>query len=147
MKPTFILLNKYLPFVFSVPPLDLRVETKQNTVSLKLIDFGEVVKVGERDAVRISFSSFFPSLKSPFYKPYLNPLTPVLCVDELQAWKDAKTKLKLIIPEFNISYTCQIENFTHSYEERTGDIQYQISLVEFRDPKKLDKNIGLLERW
>lgn len=147
MKPTFILLNKYLPFVFTVPPLDMRVETRQETVNIRLIDFGEVTKMRERDCTRISFSSFFPNFLSNFYQPFLNPLVPNLCVDELRAWKDAKTKLKFIVPEFGIYLDCCIESFTHRYDERTGDINFEISLIEIRDPRKIDSATGLFERW
>lgn len=147
MKPTFVLMNNSLPFVFSVPPMDLRIEDKQQVVSVRLINFGETMKMRERDCTRISFSSFFPNLLSHFYKPFLNPLTPILCVDELKEWKNAKTKLRLMVPEFNVSYYCYIESFTHIYDERTGDIHFELSLIEHRDPKKIDTVSGLFERW
>lgn len=146
MRPTFILLNQNYPFVLSVPPIDMRIESQQKSVSFNLIDFGEVVKMGERNCDRISFSSFFPNVKSPFYKPFLNPLPPVSCVAELAKWKAGKAKIRLLVPEFNISYFCYIENFSTDYNERTGDINFSLSLVEVRDPKVKDENLGIFLR-
>lgn len=143
MKPTFILLNENYPFVLSVPPVNMRIESQQKTISINLIDFGEVVKIGERNCDRISFSSFFPNVNSPFYKVLLNPLPPVSCVQEMKQWKAAKAKIRLLVPEFNISYDCYIESFNTSYEERTGDIQFEMTLCDHRSPKVLDEKLGI----
>lgn len=147
MKPTFILLNTktFIPFVFVVPPLDLEINTEQQIKSVNLIQFGEYTKAGERNCDTISFSSFFPSTKSNFYS-ILNPMLPFMCVKMLTIWKDNGDELKLIIPEFMITKSVIITNFRHIYDERTGDISFDISLKEKREKKEVNKWLGLIER-
>ena len=41
MKPTFILADGMKPFVFVVPPLDLKIQSSQSMKSVDIIDFGE----------------------------------------------------------------------------------------------------------
>ncbi len=42
MKPTFILINKMIPFVFVVPPQSLKIQSGQNNKLVDIIDFGEI---------------------------------------------------------------------------------------------------------
>ena len=146
MRPKVLLLVGAEVFAFAVPPLDLRVEERQDAVSVRLIDFGEIFKMRERNCARISFSTFFPSPMSHFFS-FLNPALPNECVEKIKKWKNNKTRLVFKVPEFNIAYPCYIESFTPSYEERTGDIKFEIALVESRDPRILDEETGLYERW
>ena len=147
MKITCLLLDGILPFAFAVPPIDLQVYERQHSQSLRVINFGETVTMGERDCVRVHFSSFFPGLKSPFYKPLINPLPPPLCAKALSAWMSKKTELTFMVPEFFLMFRCKIESFSHKYDERTGDINFDITLVEHRDPKQVDFLTGLRKRW
>lgn len=143
MKPTFILINKFTPFVFSVPPKDLRIEGEQKTTNVNLIQFGEMVNIGEKQCDRISFSSFFPGINSPFYKPFENPMLPFMCVQTLEKWKNSKAKVQLVIPELALNKPCKITKFTHVYDERTGDINFEIGLVEHREPNNIIETLGL----
>lgn len=148
MKPTFILLKNSTstPFFFVVPPLDLKIESEQDTQIFKIIDIGEKTLIGNRKAEKISFSTFFPNIKSPFYS-FFNPFLPNFCMETLKKFKDDKEKLTLIIPEFNIFFKCYIQALNFSITERTGDIDVEITLVEIKKNKTLIDTVrGLLER-
>lgn len=146
MKPTFMLIANTIPFVFVVPPKDLRIESSQNLDVVNIIDLGEKAIIGNRNLERISFSTFFPSVVSPFFN-FLNPMLPTDCVNILKKWKDYKTKLALVVPEFNIYHKCYIEKIDIDYSERTGDIGVSISFVEIEKNKTLvDKVAGLFVR-
>ena len=148
MRPTFILVkdNTNTPFFFVVPPLDLRIESDQDLQTIKIIDIGEKTLIGNRKAEKISFSTFFPSMKSPFFS-YILSTTPANCMETLTKLKNNKEKLTLIIPEFNIFFKCYIEILNFSITERTGDIDVEITLVEIKKNKSLtDEARGLLER-
>ena len=147
MKITCLLMDGILPFAFAVPPMDLIISERQNVRSLRVIDFGEMAKMGEKDCARIRFSSFFPGLKSHFYKPLLNPLPPAVCLEVLTALKDRKAELTFMVPEFFIFYRCKIESITKLYTERTGDIGFELTLVEHRDPQDVSLLTGLRKRW
>lgn len=75
MKPTFILSKGLTPFIFVVPPLDLRIQLGQTTKLIDIIDFGEITIMGNEKIAKISFSTFLPNINSPFYS-LKNPLLP-----------------------------------------------------------------------
>lgn len=148
MKPTFILVkdSTNTPFFFVVPPLDLRIESEQDLQIIRIIDLGEKTLIGNRKAEKISFSTFFPNMKSPFFS-YILSTTPSNCMETLKKLKNDKEKLTLIIPEFNIFFKCYIQTLYFSITERTGDIDVEITLVEIEKNKTLtDVARGLLER-
>ena len=148
MRPTFILVkdSTNTPFFFVVPPLDLRIASEQDVQIFKIIDLGEKTLIGNRKAEKISFSTFFPSMKSPFFN-FILSTTPTNSMETLKKLKDDKEKLTLIIPEFNIFFKCYIEILNFSITERTGDIDVEIPLVEIKKNKTLsDVARGLLER-
>lgn len=148
MRPTFILVkdSTNTPFFFVVPPLDLRIESEQDLQIIRIIDLGEKTLIGNRKVEKISFSTFFPSMKSPFFS-YILSTTPSNCMETLKKLKNDKEKLTLIIPEFNIFFKCYIQTLYFSVTERTGDIDVEITLVEIEKNKTLtDVARGLLER-
>ena len=148
MRPTFILVKDITntPFFFVVPPLDLRIESEQDLQIIRIIDLGEKTLIGNRKAEKISFSTFFPNMKSPFFS-YILSTTPTNSMETLKKLKNDKEKLTLIIPEFNIFFKCYIQTLYFSVTERTGDIDVEITLVEIEKNKTLmDVARGLLER-
>ena len=148
MRPTFILVkdSTNTPFFFVVPPLDLRIESEQDLQIIRIIDLGEKTLIGNRKVEKISFSTFFPNMKSPFFS-YILSTTPSNCMETLKKLKNDKEKLTLIIPEFNIFFKCYIQTLYFSVTERTGDIDVEITLVEIEKNKTLtDVARGLLER-
>ena len=148
MRPTFILVkdSTNTPFFFVVPPLDLRIESEQDLQIIRVIDLGEKTLIGNRKVEKISFSTFFPSMKSPFFS-YILSTTPSNCMETLKKLKNDKEKLTLIIPEFNIFFKCYIQTLYFAVTERTGDIDVEITLVEIEKNKTLtDVARGLLER-
>ena len=148
MRPTFILVkdSTNTPFFFVVPPLDLRIESEQDLQVIRIIDLGEKALIGNRKTEKISFSTFFPSMKSPFFS-YILSTTPSNCMETLKKLKNDKEKLTLIIPEFNIFFKCYIQTLYFAVTERTGDIDVEITLVEIEKNKTLtDVARGLLER-
>ena len=148
MKPTFILLKNSTstPFFFVVPPLDLKIESEQDTQIFKIIDIGEKTLIGNRKDEKISFSTFLPSMESPFFDFVLST-APTNSMETLKKLKNDKEKLTLIIPEFNIFFKCYIQTLYFSVTERTGDIDVEITLVEIKKNKTLsDVARGLLQR-
>ena len=146
MKPTFMLINKMIPFVFVVPPIDLNIQLGQVEKSIELIDFGEIIKTGEEKPANISFSTFLPNLNSPFYD-LKNPLMPSAAVELLKKWKKDKAELTFTVPEFLIYYKCKISSLEYEIKERTGDIHIRLTLIQQRKQDKVADNItGLFKR-
>lgn len=146
MKPTFILLNKKIPFIFVVPPNSLKIQSLQSNKFVDIIDFGEINVMGKEKISRINFSTFLPNLKSPFYS-LKNPLLPTAGVALLQKWRKDRSDLTFMVPELLITYKCQIEGLDTVIEERTGDISIALTLVEKRQQDKITDNVlGLFKR-
>lgn len=146
MKPTFILLNGKIPFVFVVPPLNLSIQMTQIEKNIELIDFGEIIKLGEERPSRISFSTFLPSITSNFFS-IKNPLAPIAALEVLKKWKKEKKELTFTVPEMLILYRCNISSITAEVNERTGDMDIQIELIEKRTQDKITDSItGLFKR-
>lgn len=146
MKPTFILINGLVPFVFVVPPKSLKIQTAQNNKLIDIIDFGELSVIGNEKVAKISFSTFIPNIKSPFYD-LKNPLIPSAAVELLKKWKKDKSELTFMVPELIITYKCKIEILDINVNERTGDIEVSLTLVEQRQQDKVTDNItGLFKR-
>ena len=146
MKPTFILLNGKIPFVFVVPPLNLSIQMAQIEKNIELIDFGEIIKLGEERPSKISFSTFLPSITSRFFS-FKNPLPPIAALEVLKKWKKEKKELTFTVPEMLILYRCNISSITAEINERTGDMDIQVELIEKRTQDKITDSItGLFKR-
>ena len=149
MKPTVTLINnKNIPFVFVVPPVDLATNRSQKIVVKEIIDFGEKTnEKGTKNLNRVTFSGFFPNINSNFYD-ILNPLTPIMCVEYLTKAMNDNEIFKLIVPEWAKFIRCRIESFSDTYQDHTGDIYYNITLVEERSEFNniIDELTGLYRR-
>lgn len=146
MKHTFILINGMIPFVFVVPPQSLKIQTAQSNKIVDIIDFGELSVIGNEKVAKISFSTFIPNIKSPFYD-LKNPLTPSAATELLKKWKKDKASLNFMVPELIITYKCKIEILDINVNERTGDIHVSLTLTEQRQQDRVTDNItGLFKR-
>ena len=141
-----MLLNKNTPFIFVVPPKKLDIISGQEVRTFNLIDFGEKVNMGKRKADKISFSTFFPNIKSQFFSA-LNPLPPMAAVLQLKKWKEDEDILTFLVPELLIAYKCSITNITYSIEDKINDLHIKIDLTEIRQQNTItDRVSGLLNR-
>lgn len=146
--PHITLINKLVPFVFVIPPVDLKISQSQNHKPIEIIDIGEILRDGKRQTIRISWSGFLPSIDSHFYDPKLNPMGAKPSSDYLRNALQKNVKFKLVIPEYLEYFNCKIESFETEYKDHTGDIYYQITLVEDRQglSTTVDLTTGLLSR-
>ena len=129
-----------------MPPLDFKVESGQDSQAYKIIDLGEKTIIGQRNAEKISFSTFLPNFKSQFFS-ILNPLLPSTAINFLKKWKDEKKKMTLIVPEYNLFFKCYLTQLNYEVVERTGDIDISLEFLEITKNKSLvDEVIGLFTR-
>ena len=150
-RPLITLIDSnYIPFVFVISPTDLRFTQQQNHKPINIIDLGEVLRDGQRQSIRVTFSGFFPTIDSYNYQPTLNPLGAKPSEDWLRHAMQENKKLKLVIPQYLEFLRCKIESFETYYKDHTGDCYYSISLVEDRESGKsttVDLVTGLKDRW
>lgn len=136
-KPHIFMLDEsYIPFIFTVPPTDFRVTSQQSHAPVDIIDFGEKVLDGTRGCVRVSWSGMFLHPRHgwiPNGEDILNFLPPKTCEMNLRNYMNNNEKFKLFVPEWLEYIKCKIESFEITYRDHTGDIYYNISLVEERE--------------
>ena len=144
MRPIFMLLYDTDPFIFTIPPLDFKVITGQNSEVVKILDVGEVALIGERNIKKVSFSTFLPAKKSKFYNMLFNRHSPMAGIKKLEKYKDNKEVLTLIVPNYSIYFKCYIEQLEYEIKERTGDVDVSISLIEVRKQTRLIDDVNEL---
>ncbi len=128
------------PHSLPVLPEDIKVTVKGETTSVTIDQLGEVLFKGKRDAITVSFSSFFPPewsrsycscSKKEFYSPtnWHNWL-----IDLMESVKPAH--LVLTGSPFQLNIYADVTQYKP--EERGGDpgtIYYSIELKEHREPQ------------
>lgn len=106
-----------------------------NTVTIASL--GDVAIPGERGLKTVKFSSFFPSIYHPSYCEYIDFPDPWEWVEQIEAWRDDRRNIRLIIAGTPISIPIFVESFDLEPEKAgaPGDVYYTISLTEYRPVK------------
>jgi len=148
-KPIFTLINKKtsVPFVFVIPPTDLRIQSKQRGEVVDIIDLGTIYKDGNREYLKVSFSGFFPRIGSHFYNT-MNPLPPSSCAEYLRTCMTNNETFRFLIPQFLTFINVRIAGISTVNSDHTGDLDYSITLVEDRTEElaSVDVLTGLYRR-
>ncbi|MCM1212908.1 MAG: LysM peptidoglycan-binding domain-containing protein [Lachnospiraceae bacterium] len=113
-----------------VNPATVEFTEKQLNQAITLLNIGEANLKGERGLKYTKLSSFFPSVKSPFYK-YAGK-EPVQYISMLEEWKTSKAVVRLIITDMKINLAMLIDEMVYSMKEGDDDVYYTISLSEYR---------------
>ena len=116
-----------------VLPSEYTVSSGQNNTIVNVIGLGDVVLKGKRGLRSISFSSFFPMKHDLSYCEYTSIKSPKAYVELIEKMKRAGA-IKLIITGTQINFRCTIESFEWGENDGTGDINYTLSLQEYRTP-------------
>jgi hypothetical protein len=114
-----------LPVVpkFSIPsPVNNKVF---NTISQ-----GDIKLIGLRGLKSITLQSFFPSKDYPFLRD--RTYKGWEYVEIIESWIDRRLPIRLIISDTPINMACTIEEFEYSIEDGSGDINYTLTLSEFK---------------
>lgn len=116
-----------------VLPAEYTVQSAQNNTVVNVVALGGVVLKGKRGLRSISFSSFFPMRYDADYCEYTGIKTPKAYVEMVESMKRAGA-VKLIITGTSINFRCTIESFEWGENDGTGDIDYTLTLQEYRTP-------------
>ena len=135
---------------FPVLPSSISMSAKQNNSSVNINNFGEFSMLGKQALRTVSFQSFFPSYQYAFCVCNING-APTKYVSQIQSLMTAGTICKFSISGTPLEMTCTVESFSCGYKDGTDDIDFTISLKEYRyvegtAPKELDKKLGLNKR-
>lgn len=119
-----------------INPESFEVEGSQNNTSITVQNLGEINLKGKRNLYGLSFESFFPAQQYDFAQCAYEESYSY--VDKLKGLMENNTTLHLIITETDVNMQCTIESFSYGEAERNGDVNYSLSLKEYREFKNTD---------
>lgn len=115
-------------------PESFMIEDSMNNTTVTIHNLGDINLKGKRGLYTISFDSFFPAQKYGFAKcTYKDPYDHY--IKKLKNLFESNETLHLIITETNINAHFTIESFSYGHDEKTKDVQYSISFIEYRTIK------------
>lgn len=119
-----------------INPQSFSVEGAQNNTSVIVQNLGEINLKGKRNLYGLSFESFFPAQQYDFCK--CNCKEPFYYISQLKALLENNTTIHLVITDTDVNMQCTIESFSYGQAERNGDVNYSLSLKEYREFKNTD---------
>lgn len=117
-------------FVLPINPQEFEFTEPHNNQKINLLNIGEAKLMGHRGLLSGSFSSFFPSRNSPFFR-YADR-EPEEYIRLLKKWKSKTQPIRVIISgcDFNLAMT--IDSLALKHLEGDQDTYYTLSLSEYR---------------
>lgn len=123
-------------FTFTVNPERLRV-SRPNCNRVERLAMGGTVNLwGGRGLREVSFTTFLPEERSPFY----GGTNGAEVLSLLKAWQDSGDPVRLIVSGSDINDAFLIEDVTETLREGDGDITLTLTLREYKFASELAKD-------
>ncbi|MGL9971571.1 phage baseplate protein [Enterococcus sp. DIV1420a] len=120
--------------VLPVNPGEIKLTTGSKNTVVEVIKLGDVNVLGGRSLVETSFSSFFPqNTKADYVNPKAKKQPPIQWVKLVEKAKNNTQRVRLIVTGYGINTLMVIESFEWGYVDATGDIEYTLTLKEYRN--------------
>ena len=131
--------NDQKVYVIPVLPEKIKVSAKGQTTSIDIEKFGEVLCKGKRDAITISFSSFFPAVWRASYCACLQKdfRSPADWHNWMISLENAANPCHFVLEGSPFAINMYADITSYSGEEEGGDvgtITYTVELKEHRVP-------------
>lgn len=118
-----------------VLPEKLEVQCAGDNETAKVLSVGEVSILRGRKLREITIKSVFPAAAAPWVTGPISQ--PMVCVRAIQAQRDGKKPLRLILTGFDLDLNAAfaVEDFDYCEQfGAVGDIEYTLKLKEYRAP-------------
>ena len=119
---------------FPVTPSEVICETSANISTESVNDLGNVSLFSGVELKSIPIDSFFPN-KDYSFCTYSNIEKPYELVRKLETWQNNGTKLRYIVSDGYTNIPVMINSFTYQEQDGTGDVYFNLSLVEYKEIK------------
>ena len=96
-----------------------------------IIGLGDVAVLTSNGLAQLSLSSFFPNQEYSFNE-YSNVPKPYDLVKYFKEWKNKGTVVRVILTGTDINQEMYITNFSYGERDGTGDVYYNMDLIEYR---------------
>ena len=114
-----------------VIPAEFEKVTSANYESNSVIGLGDISTFGGNGLSQMSLSSFFPAHNYSFNE-YSELQHPYKLVGQFEDWKNKGEAVRLILTGTNINQSMYITNFSYGERDGTGDVYYNMDLIEYR---------------
>lgn len=111
------------------PSFEVSLANSHQTVNIQTK--GEVSILGKKGLRAIEVSSFFPAQDYPFAE-YAKDREPYDYINKILKWQEQA--IRLTITDTNLNFLADIQSFSYGEPDGTGNIDYTISLQEYRKP-------------
>jgi LysM repeat protein len=138
-------------YVLPVTPTEIKKSKSASVSSIALLNYGAVTSNSNRDLEQIQFSSFFPSKEYEFVKDNIQQhnhkmtpydsyrhktlLKPEEYIQQFQTLvntgKPFSINIDTLVPIWKYYV---VKNFQYSLDDGSGDINYTMTLLEYRTP-------------
>ncbi|MFW5436254.1 LysM peptidoglycan-binding domain-containing protein [Paenibacillus apiarius] len=126
---------------FPIPAREFRVDGTRHITKEYVNGAGEIALAGRKQLTTISFSSWIPAAPKNRFAQYPNYPKAYEFVAKLEKWKNDIVPCRFFITKTGVNFACHIEAF--SYYERPGsrDVEFEMSLCEYRYLNEATKTV------
>ena len=119
---------------FPVTPSEVSCETSANISTESVNDLGNVSLFSGVELRTIPISSFFPNRQYSFCT-YSNVEPPYEFISKIEKWQNEGKKLRYIVSDGYTNIPVMINSFTYREQDGTGDVYFDLSLIEYKEIK------------
>lgn len=119
--------------LFPIPPERVAAETESRIVVIETIELGEAGFPKGIRLSRISWEGLLPGEARRNMSIVKAWRPPNEILHQLQLWRNAGTKLRLLVTRTPLNLDVYIERLEHNWESGYGDCRYSISFVKAVD--------------
>ena len=117
---------------FPIAPKENGINRSADIGSENIIKFGEVSTHNGIKLKTTEISSFFPNRVYSFCE-YKNFISPWEFIEKIESWMYNEQKLRFIVTGTPTNLLCKISDFNTKPQKGTGDIDFELSLIEHKD--------------
>ncbi|KFN07256.1 MULTISPECIES: LysM peptidoglycan-binding domain-containing protein [Paenibacillus] len=118
---------------FPMNPERITAATTARIQTFEAIELGEYALPRGSMLVRITFEGLLPGATRKDTSLVKSWRDPRIIAGELSGWRNAGTKLRLLVTETPFNHDVYIQTFEHTWAGGHGDMRYSLELVQARD--------------
>lgn len=153
-KRKFIIKQGGETLTLPVTPWKYSIQSGQLNKTYDILDSGEALVFGNRKLYKLKFDCFFPSLHHGY--PFIvgDRLEPNACIERIIKFKESKQPVRVILTDTPVNLMMSIQSFDIKEKDGSRDIDYSMTLTEFRElnipaannERVIDEDTGLRGR-
>lgn len=126
---------KYNDKIIQLPvnPEDITLEGGSKNDVITMVNEGELNNIGFSKLKELTIKSFFPFYPAPYVNTNEGFEKPDFYIKFFNDIITARKPFRLIVTDIDINMLVSIEDFQHTYQYGTDDVDYELKLKEYRE--------------